>query len=205
MSIIDERTQRIAANSIFPSFFLGWFCVGLTQAWAAQIGGSWHLHTVLGIPGVALSGLAFYRARLHWAASIADLPRLTEGRRLLVSRRDFAWYLLLFGTGIAIAIFAGSILLLGIVASLTYLVPWAKIPVCRIHFTPSAMIMLAGASVWFALHGKLAHPLQYACAAWIVLIPAMLMMFLVIASLPASYRMRESVLFNRMAYSEVSR
>jgi hypothetical protein len=191
MPIIDEKTRRIAANSIFPSLFLGAFGLVLTQAWAAQMSGSWQLHAILGIPGIALLGLTFYRARLHWAAGIAEMPERTGGRRLPVSTRDFVWYFLLFGTGIVIALSAASAFLLGIVASLMYLVPWAKIPVCRTRFIASSIIMLAGAVAWLALYGKPAHPLHYVVAAWMVLIPPMMMQFFVLVSLPEGYRMRE--------------
>lgn len=188
MSIIKERSKRFAANSIFPSFFLGWFGLGLAQAWAAQMGGSWRVHAVLGIPGIVLSAVAFYRARLHGLAGVADLT---------FGIRDFAWYALLFGTGIVIALSTGSALLLGIAAALTYMVPWAKIPVCRTRFIASAITVLAGAMVWLSLYGKPAYPLHYALAAWIVLIPPMMMLLFVIVSLPAGYRMRESTQVKR--------
>lgn len=182
MSIIGERTRRFAANSIYPSFFLGLFGLGLSQAWAAQVGGSWRFHAALGIPGLALSGLAFHRARLHWRAGAAGSPGLAH---------DFAWCLLLFGIGVLIALSTGRTLLLGIAAPLMYLVPWIKIPVCRTRFIASSIGMLAGALTWLVLYGKPVYPLHYALAAWIALFSPTMMLLLVMGSLPAGYRVRE--------------
>jgi hypothetical protein len=191
MSMIDDKTKRFAANSIFPSLFLAAFGLVLAQAWVAQMSGSWRLRAILAIPGITLSGLAFYRARLHWSARIAERPERMGDRRLSFNTRDVVGYLSLFGVGIVIALCAGSVLLLGIVVLLMYLVPWARIPVCRTRFIASSIITLAGAITWLVLYGKPVHPLHYVVAAWLVLIPPMMMLFLAMVSLPYGYRMRE--------------
>lgn len=186
--MIDEKTRRFAANSIFPSFFLAAFGFVLGQVWAAQVSGSWWLHAVLGIPGMTASGLAFYRARLHWSAGIAR----SGDRRLRFNAQDFAWYVVLFSAGIIVALCSGSVFLLGIVAALMYLVPWEKIRVCRTRFSVSSFIALAGAIAWLARNGQSMRSLHYVVAAWLVLIPPMVMLFVVILSLPDQYRVRGS-------------
>jgi hypothetical protein len=187
MPMTGEKTRRFAANSIFPSLFLAAFGWVLVQAWVVQTGGPWWLHAVFGIPGLTLSGLVLRRARLHWSAGIVDKGE----RRLSFNSPDFVWYLLLFGTGIVIALFASSALLLGFVTAMTYLVPWAKIPVCRARFIVSSIITLAGAIALLALYGKPAYPFHYLVAAWTVSSAPMLMFVLVLFSLPTGYRMRE--------------
>lgn len=177
-----EKTRSFAANSIFPSLFLGALACVLAEAWVAQLGGSWQAHLVFGMPGMSLSALACNRARVHWSAGT---------RRPPVGVRDFAWCLCLFATGILVALCVASVFLLGIVAVLIYLVPWAKVPVCRTRFVASSMVTLAGALACLALYGKALYGLHYAVAAWVVSTPSMLMMFLVLAALPASYRLGE--------------
>ena len=143
MAIIDERTRRCAANSMFPSFFYAMLGLVLGQAGAAQVQGSWGLHIFMGLPGLVLSGLALCRARRHWPVA-ADMPAL----RASVS----GWSLLLLaGAGIGVLACAGSILLLSMVAALTYLIPWSRVPVCRARFILSAMVVLAGALAAAAL------------------------------------------------------
>lgn len=106
MSIIDEKTRRFAANSIFPSFFCTVLGLVLSQAGAVQLHGSWGLHAFLGMPGLTLSGLLLFRARVHWTA--ADAGRPSRNTHVL------GWYLLLLATGICIGILfsAGSVALL---------------------------------------------------------------------------------------------
>jgi hypothetical protein len=98
--------------------------------------------------------------------------------------------LLLFGAGLVTAILVGSALLLGLVASLMYLVPWAKIPVCRSRFIGSIIIMLAGAIAGLSFDGTPAHPLHYVVAAWTALIFPMCMLLIVLVALPHHYRVR---------------
>jgi uncharacterized membrane protein len=100
--------------------------------------------------------------------------------------------LLLFGTGIVVAGSASSVVLLSIVASLSYLVPWARIPVCRNRFVASSSVTLAGAIACLVFYGKSVAPLHYLVAAWMFTVASMMMTFLVVASLPYGYRVRES-------------
>lgn len=192
MSMMDEKTKRFAANTIFPSLIFGALGLILAQVGVAQMGGSWPSHVILGIPGVALSGLALYRARLHWSAGAAGMPGQARGRRLPFDIRDLAWYLLLFGTGIVVAGASGSVVLLGIVASLMYLTPWTRIPICRNRFVTSSIVTLAGAIACLAFYGKSVSPLHYLLAAWMSMVPAMMTSFLVVAWLPYGYRVSES-------------
>lgn len=74
MPMMDEKTKRFAANSMFPSLIFGALGLILAQAGVAQLGGSWPTYVILGIPGLTLSGLALYRARLHWSAGTAGMP-----------------------------------------------------------------------------------------------------------------------------------
>jgi hypothetical protein len=192
MPMMDEKTKRFAANSMFPSLIFGALGLILAQAGVAQLGGSWPTYVILGIPGLTLSGLALYRARLHWSAGMAGMPGGAGGRRPPFRIRDLGWYLLLFGTGIVVAGSASSVVLLSIVASLSYLVPWARIPVCRNRFVASSSVTLAGAIVCLVFYGKSVAPLHYLIAAWMFTVASMMMTFLVVASLPYGYRVRES-------------
>lgn len=188
----DEKTRRFAANSLFVSLFLAVFGLALAQAGVAKMSGSLLAHVLFGLPGIALSGLAFYRARLHWPARIALAPGGSGDGRPPSGVRDLACYLLLFGTGIAVASLAEGVILLGIVAWLMYFVPWVKLPVCRKRFVPSSIVTVAGALAWLALYGKPVPPLDYVVAASIVSMPALTMQLLVLVSLPGGYRVRES-------------
>lgn len=193
MRKVDEKTRRFATTSLFPSLFLSAFGVALVQAWAVQMGGSWRLHAILGIPGLALSGLALYRARLHWSAGIPHVTQRMEGRRLALEVHDLVWYMLLFGAGILACLSASIPVSLGVVALLMYLVPWAKIPVCRSRFVAASIVILAGAVAGLALGGKPVQPLHYAAAAWMVTFPSMMMLSWVLLVLPDGYRMHGDV------------
>ncbi|MGZ5199309.1 MAG: hypothetical protein ACXWC4_06005 [Telluria sp.] len=185
MFLMDEKTRRFAANGLFPSSVYGGVGLLLAQIWAAQMHGSWQVHVFLAIPGLALTGLAVYRARLHWSAGRAGFPPLTI--------RSLLWYSLLFGFGVGtgVLVSAGSVLLLGLVAALSYVLPWAKIPVCRDGFVVSSVITLVGALAWIAIYSRPGHPLHYIVAAWMVFIPAMFMQSLVLVSLDPGYRIPE--------------
>lgn len=159
----------------------------------AQMNGSWQLHTILAIPGLTLLGLTLNRARLHCGASILNTSDQKGNEGLRSSSRIIISFLLLFGAGIVIAYSAQSALLVGIVSSLMYLVPWTKIPVCRFRFFTSSITMFAGAIAWMPLHGNLVHPLFYLAAAWIVLFPPSMMLLLVLVSLPYQFRMSDLV------------
>jgi hypothetical protein len=196
MSTMNEKTKRFAANSIFVSLIFGVLGLILAQAGVARMSGSWPTHVILGIPGLTLTGLALYRARLHWSAGITGMPAQAGRRRLLFDIRDLAWYLLLFGIGIVIAQSASSALLFSIVASLMYLVPWARIPVCRNSFITSSTITLGGAIAYIALYGKSVSPMHYLLGAWMITVPVMMMSFLVVVSLPHGYRVREAAQAN---------
>jgi hypothetical protein len=185
MSRGDQETIRFAANSLFPTVFCATVSLVLAQLWAVQIHGSWRLHVFLGTPGLALLGLALFRARLHWSAD----STLRRTRRA----SDFAWYLLLLAIGVftGTLITAGSMLLLAMVAALTYLIPWVRIPVCRAGFIVSALVTLAGTFGWVAVYDGPVHPLHYVAAAWLLFIPAMCAQSLVLLALDRSYRIGE--------------
>jgi hypothetical protein len=88
MTIGNERDKRFLANSIFPSFFYAALALVLGQVGAAQMHGSWSLRVFLGAPGLALSGLALFRARLHWPAANAVIRRLARAPWAGTSRRS---------------------------------------------------------------------------------------------------------------------
>jgi hypothetical protein len=178
----DESTKRFAANSLFPSFLYAALGLVLGQAGAAQVHGSWGLHVFLGLPGLALSGLALFRARLHWPAAGADTRPLQA--------RVLGWYLLLLTAGACIGVLVsiGSVMFLGIAAALTYLVPWTKIPACRAGFVVSSVVTLAGAIACAVIYGRPVHPLYFMVFVWMLYTPPMFMQFLVMASLDQGYR-----------------
>lgn len=182
MSSSDEKNKRFAANSLFPSFLYAALGLVFGQAWAAQVHGSWGLHVFLGLPGLGLSGLVLFRARLHWPAASADTPPLRA--------RVLGWYLLLLAAGACIGVLVsiGSALLLGIAAAITYLVPWTKIPACRAGFVVSSVVTLAGAIACAVISGRPVHPLYFMVFVWMLYVPPMFMQFLVIASLDQGYR-----------------
>jgi hypothetical protein len=185
MSIIDEKTKRYAANSLFPTFFYAALGLVLAQAGAVQMHGSWGLHVFLGVPGLALSGLALFRARLHWPPASAGTP--TPRARAL------GWYLLLLVAGACTGalVTAGSVMLLGVVAALTYLLPWMKIPVCRDQFFMSSVAILAGAVAWVAIHGGRAQSMYFMLAAWMLYFPSTFMHLLVLVSFDRGYSTHE--------------
>lgn len=186
MSIVDEKAKRFAANSIFPSFFYAVLGLMLAQVGAAHMHGSWALRIFLGVPGLTLAGLALFRARLHWPAASVDVP---SGRA-----RAPGWYLLLLAAGAAAGavICAGSVLLLGVGAAFTYLLPWTKIPVCRARFVVSSAVILASAVVFVVIQGNPAHSPYFLIAAWILYFPSMSMHLVVLVSLERGYRIRDS-------------
>lgn len=186
MSIGNEKDKRFLANSIFPSFFYATLALILGQVGAAQMHGSWGLRLFLGAPGLALSGLALFRARLHWSA--VNVAKPSSHVRVL------GWYLALLAAGVSIGILVveGSVLLLGTMAALTYLLPWARIPACRERFIVSSLVMVAGAIAWDVTRGRPDQSLYFMIAAWILYIPPMCMHFLVLTSLDRGYRIQES-------------
>lgn len=181
-----DNEKRFLANSIFPSFFYAALALVLGQVGSAQLHGSWGLRVFLGAPGLALSGLALFRARLHW---LTVDPAMSSRRA-----RPLGWYLALFAAGVSIGVSVseGSVLLFGTVAALMYALPWSRIPVCRNRFVVSSLVMLAGAVAWVVTRGKPDHSLYYMIAAWILCIPPTCMHFLILASLDRGYRIRES-------------
>jgi len=185
MTIGNEKDKRFLANSIFPSFLWATLALVLSQVGAAQMHASWSLRVLLGAPGLALSGLALFRARLHWPAVDAATPSSHA--------RALAWYLALLAVGASIGavVSKASVLLLGTVAALTYWLPWSRIPVCRDRFVVSSLVMLAGAIAWGVTRGR-PDPLYFMIAAWILCIAPMCMHVLIPASLDRAYRIRES-------------
>lgn len=198
MQISDEKSRQFAANSLFPTFFYGALGLVLAQIGAAQMHGSWRLHVFLGIPGIALSGLALFRARLHWSAARAGMPSLHP--------HALGWYLLLLATGafIGVMVSAGSLLLLGVVAALTYLLPWTKIPVCRAQFGVSSVTTLAGAVAWIVIDSRATHSVYLMIAASMLYIAPMFMHFLVLASLDRGYRLWEPGLADKPALARTA-
>jgi hypothetical protein len=182
MLISDDKTKRFAATSIFPMFFCAALGLVLGQMGATQAHGSWVIHVSLGMPGLALSGLALFRARLHWIAN-AEPPT--------ASSRSLRWYLVLFAAGacIGFVITIGAQVLLGAVAALSYLIPWPKIPVCRDRFVRSTVALLAGAVAWLTAVGTPSGFMYLTIAAWMFYLPSMAMYLLVLASLHYGYRM----------------
>jgi hypothetical protein len=180
----NEKDKRFLANSIFPSFFYVTLALVLGQVGAAQMHCSWGLRVFLGALGVALAGLALFRARLHWPAVNAAMPSPRA--------RALGWYpaLLAVGVGVGMLVSAGSVLLLGTAAGLTYLLPWIRIPVCRDRFVVSSLVMLAGATAWGVTQAR-PDPLYFMVAAWILSIAPMCMHCLILLSLDRGYRVQE--------------
>ena len=185
MAIGNEKDKRFLANSIFPSFFYAALALVLGQVGAAQIHGAWGLRVFLGALGLTLSGLALFRARLHWPAVDAAMPSSRS--------RTLGWYLALLAAGVSIGVLVseGSVLVLGMVAALTYLLPWTRIPVCRDRFVVSSLVMLAGAIAWSVSRGG-PDPLHFMIAAWLLCIAPMCMHFLILVSLDRGYRVQAS-------------
>jgi hypothetical protein len=104
--------------------------------------------------------------------------------------RALGWYLLLFVAGACTGalVSAGSAGLLGIVAVLTYFLPWMKIPVCRGQFVMSSVAILTGAVAWTVIHGRPAQSMYFMIAAWMLYFPPLFMYLLVLASLDRGYR-----------------
>lgn len=190
MSSSDEHTKRFAANSLFPSFLYAALGLVLGQAGAGQLHASWGLHVFLGLPGLALSGLALFRARLHWPAA-GETPPLRA--------RVLGWYLLLLAagacTGVLVSI--GSISLLGIAAAITYLVPWTKIPACRAGFFVSSVVTLAAAVACAVIYGKSVYSLHFVAFVWMLYLPPMFMQLLVMTSLDRGYRIHHPRVANK--------
>lgn len=185
MSISDEKTKRFAANSIFPSFFYASIGLVLGQVGTSQMHGSWSLHAFLGIPGLGLFGLILFRARLHWPTVSADKPSF-RGHAL-------SWYLLLLVAGACTGalVSMGSVMFLGMVAGLAYLLPWMKIPVCRSQFGMSSVAILTGAVAWIVIYGRPNQSLYFMIVAWALNFAAMVMHLLVLVSLDRGYRTHE--------------
>jgi hypothetical protein len=196
MPLIDEKTKRYVANGLFPSLFYAALGLVLAQVGAAQVHGSWGLHIFVGVPGIILLGLTLFRARLHWSAASADMPALRA--------RALGWYLLLLVAGACAGalVSVGSVMLLGVVASLTYLLPWMKIPVCRAQFVMSSVALLAGAVAWVVIHGRPAGSLYFMIAAWMLYFPPMFMHLLVLVSLDRGYRPLEPRLTDKAELDE---
>lgn len=186
MWIGNERDKRFLANSIFPSFLYAILALVFGQVGAAQMHGSWSLRAFMGAPGLVLAGLALYRARLHWAAVQATTPSSLAR----ASGRYVA--LLAAGVSIGILVSAGSVLLLGVVATLTYVFPWNRIPACRSRFVVASLVMLAGAIAWVVIRGRPDQALYFMIAAWILYIPPTCMQLLILAVLDYEYRIHAS-------------
>jgi len=185
MRIINEKDKRFAANSLFPSFSYLALALMLGQVGTTRMHGSWGVHVFLGAPALVLLGLTFRRARLHWPAINAATP----------SPRSHAlgWYLVLLAAGVCIGVLvsSGSVLVLGTGATLAYLLPWTRIPLCRSRFVVSSLALLAGAVAWVVVQGALVQSLYFVIAGWILCALPMFMHFLVLVSLDRRYRIGE--------------
>lgn len=182
MTFIGDKTRRFAANSLFPSLFYAALGLVLVQVGVARLHGSWGLHIFLGAPALALSGLVLCRMRLHWGAGSTGM--------LPYRPRAMGWYLLLLAAGVVMGemVSAGSLLLLGVVAAFTYLLPWTKIPVCRGRAVASSLAMLAGAVFWVVIPGRQVQPVYFIRAAWMLYLPIMFLHILILVSLDRAYR-----------------
>ena len=185
MPVVGDKTRRFAANSMCPSFFCGQIGLVLAQMAAAEMHGGRGLRVLVGLPGLVLLGLELFRARRHWAAAGADL-RSADARAL-------AWYLVLLASGAAIGavIRAGSLLLLGAAAAVTYVVPWTTVPLCRARFVAASTAIAAGAVGFLVIHGVPAGPLYLLVAAWTLTLPSISMHLVVLATLEPGYRIDE--------------
>lgn len=194
MSIWSEKDKRFAINSVFPSLFFSALATVLGQAGSAQMHASWRVHGVLVAPGLVLSGLSLFRARLHWpAVGAAALSR---------SARHAGWYLALFAVGTLFGVFvsAGSVLLIGVAAALMYLLPWMKLPVCRGRFVVSALVMLGGTLAWGVACARSIPSTYLMMAAWILYLPPTFMHLLVLLSLERGYRIEASALTDKPSH-----
>lgn len=88
-------------------------------------------------------------------------------------------------------------MLLEVVAGLTYLMPWTKIPVCRAHFILSSLVMFLCAIAGIAIGARHAHPVYLIIAGWLFYLPGMLMHIFVIASLDRGYRIHGPGFINK--------
>jgi hypothetical protein len=178
--IIDVKTRRFAANSMFPSFFYAVLGLMLGQVGAAQMHGGWGLRVFLGVPGLVLAGLVLFRVRLHWPAVDADVP---IGRA-----RALGCCLLLLAAGVCFGalIGAGSVLLVGVGSAFTYFLPWIKIPLCRARFVMSAAAMFAGAVAFVVIQRSQVQAMYFMIAAWLLYFPAVCMHLVVLVSLDRS-------------------
>jgi hypothetical protein len=185
MKIGNEKDKRFLANSIFPSFFYATLALVLGQIGAAQMHGAWGFRVVLGALGVVLPGLALFRARLHWPAANAAMP--------MSRAQALGWYLVLLALGVSIGVLfsEGSAVLLGTVAALSYLLPWARIPVCRDRFVVSSLVMLAGAFAWSVTRSR-PDPLYCMIATWLLCITPVCMHVLILLSLDRGFRIQAS-------------
>jgi len=154
----------------------------LGQVGTAQMYASWRVHGVLIAPGLVLSGLSLYRARLHWpVVNIA-----TPARNV----RNVGWYILLFAIGTLLGVFisVGSALILGVAAPLLYLCPWMKIPVCRSKFVVSSLMLLDGAIASIVVFGRSIQSLYLMMFAWMLYLPPVFMHILLLLALDRRYR-----------------
>jgi hypothetical protein len=187
MSTMDEKLKQFAANSIFPSFFFALFGLVLTQVGAQQVKASLALHVYLGMPGLALSALVLYRARLHYPTSLVNMLSLRP--------HVFGWHSLLLMIGGALIgqlASTGSALLVGMVALLAYLLSWKRIAACRVQFFGASVLLLAGAIGGLLLAGRSIPSLYFMIVGWILCVSAMSMYLFVLATLDRSYRIGRS-------------
>lgn len=154
----------------------------LAQMAAAQLHGGWGLRVFLGLPGLVLLALELFRARLHWAA--------TGGGLRSADARAVASYLVLFASGAALGavIRAGSVLLLGVAAAVTYVVPWTNILPCRARFVAASTAIVVGAVGFVIIHDVPAGPLYLLVAAWTLTLPSITMHLIVLVLLERGYR-----------------
>lgn len=129
-----------------------------------------------------LIGTHNIRARLHWSAGSDSIPSLRAGA--------LGWYLLLVaaGTEIGMLVSAGSVLLVGMVGSLSYLLPWTKIPACRTQFVVSSVSMLTGAVAWIVMVDNPVQSFYFRIAACMLYLCAMFLYLFVLLSLNHDYR-----------------
>jgi hypothetical protein len=184
MSIRSDKTKRFAAGNIFPLFVCAVLGLALSQVGAVQMQGSWGVHVLLGLPGLVLSALALFRARLHWAAAF-DMPS--------VQPRTLGSCLLLLATGVCIGalITVGSVTLVGVIAALSYMLPWARILPGRFRFMWSSVVVIAGAITWVVAIPVPGQSMYLMIAGWMLYLPSMFMYIFVLLSLDYGYRIGE--------------